>query len=53
MYAMFYYVHFSQDLSTWCVENVRTNADFDTGSDLTTDQLPVWNEVAESCPPNQ
>jgi surface protein len=37
---------FSQNLTTWCVVNVSNYAEFDTGSDLTTDQLPLWG----TCP---
>ena len=51
MSEMFYAAtNFSQNLSTWCVVNVNNYGGFDTGSDLAPDQLPVWNEEAESCP---
>jgi hypothetical protein len=30
---------------------VSDYTDFETGSDLAQAKLPVWNQVAESCPP--
>lgn len=38
---------FTQDLSQWCVSNISSKpAEFETGSALTTEQLPVWG----TCP---
>jgi surface protein len=51
MRYMFYYATaFSQNLTTWCVVNVSYYDEFDKGSGLNTDQLPLWYEKAESCP---
>ena len=46
--TMFNYAsEFTQDLSQWCVSNISSKpANFETGSALTNEQLPVWG----TCP---
>jgi hypothetical protein len=47
MNYMFYgATDFSQNLSTWCVENLSVPEGFGDGSGLTPAQLPVWG----TCP---